>query len=380
MIRVAIIGLGYRGLYLLKLLSSLAEWVQVVALADPSPEASLYKGDWRIYEEGREDYKRMIDHETLDLVLIASPWACQVEQALYAVRAGLHIALEIKGGLYLGEYDELLQAIQGTDLRVYPLENVLFKREIMALMRLCDAGLLGDIVYMRGGYRHDLRPILLNSAGELSTTGEGRWRINYYAQGQADLYPTHSFAPLALLAGLREPSDITHVQSIASGAWGLRDKMNPATREAFADRPLLGDVVSTQISTKQGILISLIHDTTLPRPRSLDWQIQGTKGIWDGDRRMIYIEGVSPHEAWEDDATLLEQYEHHYWHAWGALALEQDAHHKGMDYIMLRAMVEDLLGQEAYPVGLSDLALWCSITPLSRLANPQNKITDTPEA
>lgn len=60
-----------------------------------------------------------------------------------------------------------------------------------------------------------------------------------------------------------------------------------------------GDVTVTQLETASGTLVSLTHDTTLPRPRSLDFEIQGTKGIWQGEQRRIYLEGKSPHETWE---------------------------------------------------------------------------------
>ena len=46
--------------------------------------------------------------------------------------------------------------------------------------------------------------------------------------------------------------------------------------------------------------------------------------------------------------------------------------YEGMDYIMLRAMIEDMLGGAIYPVGIKDLALWCSITELSKAFNPIN--------
>lgn len=52
-----------------------------------------------------------------------------------------------------------------------------------------------------------------------------------------------------------------------------------------------GDVTITQLETASGTLVSLTHDTTLPRPRSLDFEIQGTKGIWQGEQRRIYLEG-----------------------------------------------------------------------------------------
>lgn len=91
MIRIGFIGLGYRGRYLLKLLTSMPDLVNVVALADPSPEEDLRNASWHIYDKDRDDYRRMIDTEGLDLVVIASPWACQVEQALYAVLSLIHI-------------------------------------------------------------------------------------------------------------------------------------------------------------------------------------------------------------------------------------------------------------------------------------------------
>ncbi|MGP1499637.1 MAG: Gfo/Idh/MocA family protein, partial [Porphyromonas sp.] len=70
MIRIGFIGLGYRGRYLLKLLTSMPDLVDVVALADPSPEEDLRQGSWCIYDKGRDDYRRMIDTEGLYLVVI----------------------------------------------------------------------------------------------------------------------------------------------------------------------------------------------------------------------------------------------------------------------------------------------------------------------
>ena len=372
MIRIGFIGLGYRGRYLLKLLTSMPDLVNVVALADPSPEEDLRNASWRIYDKGRDDYRRMVDTEGLDLVVIASPWACQVEQALYAVCAGCHVALEIKGGLGVGEYDELEQELQQRGLKAFPLENALFKREVLSLLQMCKAGLLGQVVYMRGGYRHDLRQILLASDGSLPDKGEGRWRLPYYWNGQADIYPTHGFAPLALIAGLPYHDNIVMVQSCSSASWGLTERMSTDLGASVEKSKILGDVISTQIRTEKGILITLTHDTTLPRPRSLDWEVQGTKGVWNGERRQIYIEGRSPLEQWDDDSPYINEYEHEYWTKWGEEALLIDKHHEGMDYIMLRAMIEDMLGGTIYPVGIKDLALWCSITELSKAFNPIN--------
>lgn len=59
---------------------------------------------------------------------------------------------------------------------------------------------------------------------------------------------------------------------------------------------------------------------------------------------------------------------------WGEDALRIDEHHKGMDYIMLKALSQDMKGLEKYPVDLYDLALWTSVTPLSKLSIMEKRV------
>ena len=137
----------------------------------------------------------------------------------------------------------------------------------------------------------------------------------------------------------------------------------------------LGDIISTQIETQGGTLISLTHDTTLPRPRSLDFEVQGSLGIWDGVNRRICLEEMNS-ETWQDDHAILALYESREWQLWGEKALKHDSHHQGMDYIMLRCVAAELTknasadsaGSIRYPATLSDLALWTSVTLLSEIS------------
>ena len=236
-------------------------------------------------------------------------------------------------------------------------------REILAIKRMADEGVLGEIVYMRGGYRHDLRDILLDDKGILGGRKgtESVWRSRFYTHNNGDIYPTHALGPLCMILGIGKNDQLAWLTSFATKAVGLRQRMS----EHDATTITLGDIVSTQIETKGGTLISLTHDTTLPRPRSLDFEVQGSRGIWDGVNRRIYIEGMNNHEQWEDDAEYIKKYESTYWQLWGEEALNNDSHHNGMDYIMLRAIESDLTGQTPYPATLSDLALWTSVTILS---------------
>ena len=365
MIKTAFIGVGYRGKQLLQLLRHLPAF-RVVAVADPGLETSGLP-DVCCYNRGEDDYLKMLEEHTPDLVFVASPWQCHVRHALQCVSGGCHVALEIKGGLYIDEYRPLIELAEQQGRRVYPLENTLFMRENLSLHNLIKAGVMGEIVYMRGGYRHDLRHLLLDDVGHIGNRAktESVWRSKFYQEENGDLYPTHGLAPLCMMAGINREDKIRYLTSFASKPAGMLQRIRDLGGNTEVEIRT-GDIVVTQLETENGVLISLTHDTTLPRPRSLDFEVQGTKGIWQGDRRLIYIEGVSPDETWEPDEAYVSRYEHRYWRQWGREALEVDTHHQGMDYIMLKALESDLKKEADYPATLEDLALWTSVTPWSK--------------
>lgn len=366
-IKTVLIGAGYRGQRLLRLMQGI-EAYNVTAVFDP---AAVFHTDGmlEVYTEGPEDYKRMIAVQHPELVVIASPWHFHVEQALYALEQGCHVAMEIKGGFCLGEYDPLIEVASRKGLRIYPLENAVFTRENMAMLQLVQAGVLGQLVALRGGYRHDLRDMLVDEQGNLGNPNkpEGIWRSLFYLTENGDLYPTHGLAPLCLAAGVGRTDRIAELTSFSSRACGLNEFV--AHRGGTSPLPVsMGDIVITQMRTEAGVLITLTHDTTLPRPRSLDFELQGSKGIWRGEFRQIYVEGESPYETWEDDEKYIARYEHICWQKWGKEALIQDVHHQGMDYIMLRMLAADFRGEMTYPITAGDLALWTSVSPYSKLS------------
>ena len=366
-IKTAFIGLGYRGMQLFELLRHIPSF-RTVAFADPG-KTDLSIPGVEAYDQGETDYLRMLREQKPRLVFVTSPWKYHVEHAMNCLTQGADVALEIKGGLYIDEYLPLLELAKQTGRKVYPLENTLFMRDIMAMSCLVQAGALGEIVYMRGGYRHDLRHMLLDDNGTLGNRAktESVWRSRFYQEENGDLYPTHGLAPLCFIAGIGRTDHFKSLTSFASRPAGLMQRIRDLGGNTNI-KITLGDVVVTQLETKKGILLSLTHDTTLPRPRSLDFEVQGTKGIWQGDRHLIYIEGSSPYETWEKDDVYIERYEHPYWQRWGQTALEIDTHHQGMDFVMLKAVEEDLQGGTPYPATLHDLALWTSVTPWSKVS------------
>ena len=366
-IKTVVIGAGYRGIGLLRLLLQIEQF-DVVGVFDPSAPRPDF-GDFNYYSDGIDDYRRMIIDEEPELTVIASPWQCHVEQAYFALMQDSNVAIEIKGGFFLGEYEPLIELAEKKDLRIFPLENAVFMRENMAMMNVVRAGVLGELVSIRGGYRHDLRDLLIDETGNLGNPNkpEGIWRSQFYVNENADLYPTHGIAPIYLAARIGRTDELIELTSFSSKAKGIQQKI--AQRGGDNEISIsTGDIIITQMKTRHGLLITLTHDTTLPRPRSLDFELQGTNGIWRGEFRQIYVEGESPHETWEDDERYILQYEHKYWQLWGKKAMEIDRHHQGMDYVMLSAIATDLDGEMAYPILPEDLAVWTSITPYSKIS------------
>lgn len=372
-IKTCIIGLGYRGRRLLNLLSSIDDF-DVVSVSDPCIDEDI-KMNYPSFSDGKEDYRNMILQYSPDLVIIASPWEYHVEQAMFAVLNGCHVALEIKGGLYADEYLPLLALADKKKRNIYPLENTVFMREHMSMYNLINSGLLGDIVAVKGGYRHDIRKLLINEKGEIGENSGARaaWRSKFYLKENGDIYPTHGLAPICLFSGIGRTDKITELVSFASAAHGITAYMSHCggnTNPTIS----MGDVIVTQMLTEKGTLVTLTHDTTLLRPRSLDIEVQGSKGIWRGEFRKIYIENISPYENWEEDGKYIDDFEHEFWKKWGEDALRIDEHHKGMDYIMLKALSQNMKGLEKYPVDLYDLALWTSVTPLSKLSIMEKRV------
>ncbi len=353
-VRVGLIGLGYRGKYLFHLLKHI-EGYEVLAIADPKCDSLDCNSKIRFYNKGLNAYQAMLNEEALDLVLISTPWHLQEKIACHCIKQNCHIALEIKGGLRLDEYTQLSELATKHNRKVFPLENTLFMQDVLAVKEMVRAGLFGDLVHLKGAYRHDLRQMLTDDKPENSAF----WRKQYYEQTNGDLYPTHSFAPLCFIAGNKR-EDFISLNSFASASLGFQ-AFNPKQNKKVKT----GDIIITHLEDKQKRLFTLVHDTSLPRPKALEYEVQGTKGIWQAEHRRIYIEGLSPNEMWEDIAPYLEQYKHRYWKLWGLEALRIDEHHQGMDYVMLMALLSDLNNEITYPAKLADLRLWCSITPLS---------------
>jgi hypothetical protein len=383
-VRLGFIGVGLRGQNHLEM-ALYREDVEVVAICDIDPKAiqiaqKMIADKGRkpavAYQNGEHDFENLAKRADIDGVVIATPWEWHVPMALEVMKQGKYAGVEVSATVTLQESWDLVNMYEKTGSHCMILENVCFRRDVMATLNMVRQGMFGSLSHVQCGYQHDLREVKFNDGKqaygggvEFGTKGfsESKWRTQHSVDRNGDLYPTHGLGPVAEMLNINRGNQFAYLTSMASPALGLHQyieekggKYHPNAKVNFK----CGDVVQTMIKCHNGETILITHDTNLPRPYSLGFRVQGTKGIWMEDNKSIYLEGVSPKaHRWEDYKPYQEKYDHPLWKAHAADA--ENAGHGGIDYFVLRAFIESVKAKVAPPIDVYDAAAWSAISPLS---------------
>ena len=264
------------------------------------------------------------------------------------------------------------------------LENVCYRRDVLAVYNMVRKGMFGELLHLQGGYEHDLRGVKFNDGKTAYNSGvefgekglsEAKWRTNHSLYRNGELYPTHGLGPVAMMIDANRGNLLTRLSSVATKARGLHKYIvnHPQGGENHPNAKLkfkLGDIVTTQIQTYNGETIILTHDTNSPRPYNLGFRVQGTQGLWQDfssgafNAGHIYIEGISKKShVWENPEPYLKEHDHPLWKRF-----EKDAEgsgHGGMDFFVVNAFIECIKRNVPFPMDVYDLATWYAITPLS---------------
>lgn len=381
--RLGFIGVGLRGRHHLQL-ALLRDDTHVVAVCDIDPAAvaeaqQLVRDAGRpeaaVYGAGEYAFLKLLERDDIDGVVISTPWLWHTRMAVAAMRAGKYAGVEVSAANTLEECWDLVDTHEATGVPCMILENVCYRRDVMAVLNMVRQGLFGELVHLECGYLHDLREVKFNDGKQAYGGGvefgekgfsEARWRTLHSVKRNGDLYPTHGVGPVAQYLDINRGNRFVSLTSTASKARGLHEYI---VERGGADHPNasvrfnLGDVVTTVIKTAGGESIVVQHDTNLPRPYSLGFKVQGTNGLWMDVNESIYIEGRSPAHQWEPVAAYVEQYDHPLWRRYAHLA--EGAGHGGMDFFVLHAFIEAVKRQAPVPLDAYDAAAWSAVTPLS---------------
>lgn len=388
-LRVAMIGTGLRGQSQLGPLLSRDD-VELVAIAD-TQRVMLDMALAIIDKTGRRRpavyggngdtsaWKAVLDRKDVDAVFIVTPWEWHAPMAIAAMQAKIAVACEVVAGISLQDHWDVLRTQQRTGTPYMLMENVCYRRDVMAVLQMVRAGLFGELVHMQAGYQHDLRGVKFNSGNPLEPYDSGvefgakgfseaQWRTQHSIDRNGELYPSHGIGPCAMYANIHRGNRFTHINAFASKARGLHDyiEKNPKGGPDHPNAKIrfkLGDVVTTTLRCENGETILLQHDTSLPRPYSLGFRVQGTDGLWMDVNKSIHIEGRSPPHKWEDAQAYYDQYDHPLWRKYADKAA--GAGHGGMDWFVVHAFIEALKAGDPMPIDIYDAVAWSAITPLS---------------
>ncbi len=398
-VKIAIIGVGLRGQNHLELLLK-REDVDLVAICDVEPrmldtaKAMIAKSGKRmpkIFTGDDNAWKKMLELKDLQSVLIATPWEWHKVMIIKSIEAGIkYVATEVMLGITLQDHWDVVQAAEKNNAHVMMLENVCYRRDVLAALNMVRQGLFGEILHLQGGYQHDLREVKFNDGikpygggVEFNEKGfsEAKWRTNHSVHRNGDLYPTHGIGPVANYIDINRGNRFLKLNSFATKSRGLHNYIVAKGGENHPNAKVnfrLGDIVTTTIDCANGETIILQHDTNLPRPYSLGFRVQGTKGLWMDVNKSIYVEGVSKSHEWDPAKEWLDKYDHPLWKKYGNDA--QGAGHGGMDFFVLHAFIESIKRNTTTPLDVYDAAAWSAITPLSEQSIEMgNETVDFPD-
>jgi predicted dehydrogenase len=390
-IRLGMIAVGYRGqTHLSEMLKR--NDVEIIAMADPDKRMMAMAQDLIKkagkkapveYTNGDYDYKKLLERNDIDAVFICSPWEWHAPQTIDSMKAGKIPAVEVCGAIKLQDCWDMVDAHEKTKVPVMVLENVCYRRDIMAVHNMVKKGMFGEILHLQGGYQHDLRGVLFNDGhvppgpgvefGEKAFT-EAKWRTNYYVDHNGDNYPTHGLGPVATMIDLNRGNRLTRLSSVATKSRGLHRYIvnhkkggpnHPNAKVNFKQ----GDIVTTQLQTNNGETLVITLDTSSPRPYNLGFRVQGTNGIWQEhgsgapDTGQIYFEDRGVNDEWQNTKALMEEFDHPLWKKYAKES--EGSGHGGMDFFVDNAFIECIKRQTEFPLDIYDLATWYAITPLT---------------
>ena len=218
-VRLGYIGVGLRGRDHINE-GLLRDDVEIVAICD-TQESSLAPCREQFKKAGKalpaeytgslDAYKKLLDRKDIDAVIIATPWQFHHPQAIDAMKAGKYVGCEVIAGLSLQDHWDLVHTSEKTGMPYMTLENVCYRRDVMAVLNMVRQGLFGELIHLEGGYQHNLRDVLFNDGKHYYGHGvefgpnalsEAQWRTQFNIDRNADIYPTHGAGPVMQYANI----------------------------------------------------------------------------------------------------------------------------------------------------------------------------------
>ena len=151
-LRVGVIGIGFIGAAHVEALRRLG-YVDVVAVANHNNGAE--KAKELFVEHGYDDYREMIDKESLDAVHICTPNNTHYEMAMYAMEHGVNVMLEKPFTMTIEEAEKLCSYAKEHQIVTGVNHSLRMNPQVQQMKAMVQSGEVGDIYAVTGCYLQD---------------------------------------------------------------------------------------------------------------------------------------------------------------------------------------------------------------------------------
>jgi predicted dehydrogenase len=285
-IKAAVVGTGFIGVVHVEALRRLG--VEVTGVVGSSPERAAEKARAAALPAPYPSFEAMLADPAVDVVHITTPNHLHYEQAKATLAAGKHVVCEKPLGMDSTETAELLQLAEQSGLVHAVNFNIRFYAQCQAARARVEAGEIGDVRLISGGYLQDW---LLHDT-------DWNWRLDP-AEGGAlravgDI-GSHWLDLVQFVTGRRVEAvlaDLTTFIPVRKRPTGPVETFSAAA----------GETIDTPMETEDaaGILLRLsggaravltVSQVSAGRKNRLSWEI-------DGSEHALAWSSESPEELW----------------------------------------------------------------------------------
>ena len=380
-VRVGIIGLGNRGMVLLKMF----EWLiqnnkaEIVALCDLKEEKTQKAADFvskhqskkaKQYTGKENTWKKVAKRDDLDLLLIATPWKWHTSMAIYGMENGKHVAVEVPISYTIEDCWKIIETTERTKKHCIMLENCNYNDEELFVLNMVEQGVFGELTHAECAYIHDLRKHLLDEYYY-----EDQWRLKHHQDRDGNFYTTHGIGPVSFYYRIGRGDMFTHLTSMSSKEFALSEA---AQRQGKDMKITCGDMNTTLLKTAKGRTVMMQFDVHTGRPYDRINKLCGTKAVHNGYPSRLYIDkeelaywghqwlNQKEYQAYRDKYThpMITQLR-------SKMELFKEGH-GGMDFVMIYRLITCLNKGLTLDINVYDGVIWSAITPLSEISVASN--------
>jgi predicted dehydrogenase len=153
-IQVGLIGSGFISTIHADALKQCGD-AEIAAVASPTAGKAQSFAEKHGIAHSFLDYRKMLEMDEIDLVVIGTPNDVHCQVTLDAAAARKHIVLEKPMCLNLGEADRMVDACKKAGVKLMYAEELCFTPKYVRLKQLLDSGALGKPVLIKQSEKHD---------------------------------------------------------------------------------------------------------------------------------------------------------------------------------------------------------------------------------